>query len=318
MRIMFMGTPDIARDSLLRLLDDGHNVVAVVTGEDKPRGRGHVMTPTPTKALALLRDVKVYTPKTLRDEEFMAVLKECDPELIVVVAYGKILPKAVLDYPKYGCINLHVSLLPEYRGAAPIQRAIMEGESSTGVTIMYMEEGLDTGDIIKQEAFGIEMHENAEVIHDRASLIGSALLSKTIIDIENGNITTIKQEDSIASYAPKIEKEDCRIIFDRDSLEVQCRIRGVTPFPGAFCYHNGNEIKIVECMPIIKYYDEYQPGTVVEMSDKGEGYFDVVCHPGTIRVTRVKPNGKGVMTAGDYIRGRKINLYDCLLSYENS
>lgn len=316
MRIMFMGTPDIARDSLARLLDDGHNVVSVVTGEDKPRGRGHIMTPTPTKELALSYGVKVYTPKTLRDEEFMATLRECDPELIVVVAYGKILPRDVLDYPKYGCINLHVSLLPEYRGAAPIQRAIMAGESNTGVTIMYMEEGLDTGDIIKQEVFPIEMHENAEVIHDRASLIGSALLSKTIIDIENGNVTRVKQEDSISSYAPKIEKEDCRIIFDRDSFECQSRIRGVTPFPGAFCYHNGKELKIVECMPVVAYQHDYKPGTVTEMSDRGDGYFDVVCNPGTLRITKVKPQGKGVMTAGDYIRGRKINLYECLESYE--
>ncbi len=316
MRIMFMGTPDIARDSLKRLIDDGHNIVAVVTGEDKPRGRGHIMTPTPTKECAASAGIPTITPKTLRDDTFLSILREYDPELIVVVAYGKILPKAVLDYPKYGCINLHVSLLPEYRGAAPIQRAIMGGESSTGVTIMYMAEGLDTGDIIKQEAFPIEMHENAEVIHDRASAIGSALLSKTIVDIENGNITTIAQEDSIASYAPKIEREDCRIIFDGDSLDIQCKIRGVTPFPGAFCYHNGKELKIVECMPIIEFHHDKKPGTVVEMSDKGEGYIKVVCNPGTLLVTKIKPQGKGVMTAGDYIRGRKINLYDILESYE--
>ena len=316
MRIMFMGTPDIARESLKRLLDDGHNVISVVTGEDKPRGRGHIMTPTPTKELALSYGVSVYTPKTLRDEEFISILRECDPELIVVVAYGKILPRAVLDYPKYGCINLHVSLLPKYRGAAPIQRSIMSGDNTTGVTIMYMEEGLDTGDIIAKEVFPIEIYENLEVIHDRAASIGSALLSRTIVDIENGNITRIKQDDTQSSYAPKIEREDCRIVFNRDAFECQAAIRGVTPFPGAFCYQGGKELKIVECMPLREYEQSYKPGTVVGMSDKGEGYFDIVCNPGTLRVTKVKPMGKGVMTAGDYIRGRKINLYDCLESYE--
>ena len=148
MRIMFMGTPEIAMTSLKALLDDGHTVTSVVTREDKPRGRGNVMTPTPVKVLAEENGIPVYTPATLRDEAFARILSECDPELIAVVAYGKILPKSVLDYPKYGCINLHVSLLPKYRGAAPMQRAIMEGESNTGVTIMYMDVGLDTGDIL--------------------------------------------------------------------------------------------------------------------------------------------------------------------------
>ena len=181
MRILFMGTPEISATCLKKLMDDGHEVIAAVTREDKPRGRGNVMTPTPVKSLALEGGIPVYTPKTLRDGEFFSLLSELAPELIAVVAYGKILPPEVINYPKYGCINLHVSLLPKYRGAAPMQRAIMDGESETGVTVMYMDEGLDTGDIIDSVAFPITETDDFESIHDRSAEIGSQLLSKTVV-----------------------------------------------------------------------------------------------------------------------------------------
>ncbi|MBO7304304.1 MAG: methionyl-tRNA formyltransferase, partial [Clostridia bacterium] len=201
MRILFMGTPEIAATCLKRLIDDGKNLVGVVTREDKPRGRGNVMTPTPVKSLALENNIPVYTPKTLRDEGFTDILRECAPELIVVVAYGKILPKEVLNFPAEGCINLHVSLLPKYRGAAPMQRAIMEGESETGVTVMYMDEGLDTGDILAQVAFPISESDDFEAIHDRSADIGSRLLSETVDNIANGNVKREKQDSSLATYA---------------------------------------------------------------------------------------------------------------------
>ena len=180
MKIMFMGTPQISAICLRTLVEGGVNVTSVVTGKDKPRGRGNVMTPTATKVVAEEFGIPTYTPDSLRTEEFSALLAELAPDLIVVVAYGKILPLNVIEYPKYGCINLHVSLLPKYRGAAPMQRAIMEGEKETGVTIMYMAEGLDTGDIISVEKFPILPEDDFEAIHDRSAEVGGKLLSETI------------------------------------------------------------------------------------------------------------------------------------------
>ena len=308
---MFMGTPEIAMTALKALIDDGHNVCAVVTREDKPRGRGNVMTPTPVKVLATENGIPVYTPATLRDEAFENILKECDPELIAVVAYGKILPKSVLDYPKHGCVNLHVSLLPKYRGAAPMQRAIMNGETKTGVTVMYMDVGLDTGDIITAEEFPISDTDDFEAIHDRSADIGSRLLSRTIFDIEAGRAARTPQDHSLATYAEKIEKEDCKIDFSIDARTCQCRARGVTPIPGAFCYQKGKMLKVTECSVVDKTFN-VPAGTVVEAIGQGTGYITVACAVGAVKITKLKPEGKGVMTAGDYIRGRKIEVGEVL------
>ena len=304
-----MGTPEIAATCLSRLIEDGHGISAVVTREDKPRGRGNVMTPTPVKALALEHGIPVYTPKTLRDGEFAAILDEYKPSLIVVVAYGKILPKSVIDYPEHGCINLHVSLLPKYRGAAPMQRAIMEGEEETGVTVMYMDEGLDTGDILTVEKFPIGPLDDFEAIHDRSALVGGGLLSSTIEKIEKNEIQRIKQNDSLATYAAKVEKEDCKLNFALSAKRLDFIIRGVTPIPGAFAYHNGKMLKINKATPVDK---KGECGKVIDLSDKGEGYFTVACGEGALKITAIIPEGKGKMTAGDFIRGRKIALGDIL------
>ena len=309
MKIMFMGTPEISATCLERLLADGHEVTSVITREDKPRGRKMVMTPTVVKTLAIERNIRVYTPATLRGEEFSALLSELSPELIVVVAYGKILPKSVIDFPKYGCINLHVSLLPKYRGAAPMQRAIMEGEKETGVTVMYMDEGLDTGDIIAKEVFPIGPADDFEAIHDRSADIGSALLSKTIFEIEKGNVKREKQNDAEATYAKKVEKEDCKIDFTLSAKKLDFIIRGVTPIPGAFCYHNGKMLKINKATPIDK---NGECGKVLFLDDKGEGAITVGCGEGSLVITSVIPEGKGKMSAGDFIRGRKIAEGDIL------
>lgn len=309
MKIMFMGTPEISAIALKKLIDDGHDIKAVVTREDKPRGRGNVMTPTPTKALALENSIPVYEPKTLKDEEFANVLLEIAPELIVVVAFGKILPKEVLEYPKYGCINLHVSLLPKYRGAAPMQRAIMAGESETGVTVMHMNEGLDTGDIISVAKFPIGPEDNFEDIHDRSALVGGELLSKTIREIESGVAKRIKQNDSEATYAAKIEKADARIDFSKSAKELDFIIRGVTPIPGAFAYLNGKMLKIVKAKPILK---KGTIGEVIAADGVGQGSFTVACGEGALEVSTVIPEGKGKMSAGDFIRGRKIKIGDIL------
>ncbi len=309
MRILFMGTPEISATCLKKLLDDNREVCAVVTREDKPRGRGNVMTPTPVKALAEENGISVYTPKTLRDGEFMNILSEIAPDIIVVVAYGKILPPEVINYPKYGCINLHVSLLPKYRGAAPMQRAIMDGESETGVTIMYMDEGLDTGDIIATEKFPISETDDFEAIHDRSAIVGSRLLSETIALIPEGKTTRIKQDGSLATYAAKVEKEDCKIDFSLPAKTVNARIRGVTPIPGAFCYLNGKMLKICKAEVVSA---SGTAGRVIDLSSSGDGFITVACGEGALRITKVIPEGKGRMSAGDFVRGRKINLGDNL------
>ena len=225
------------------------------------------------------------------------------------MAYGKILPKAVLDYPEYGCINLHVSLLPKYRGAAPMQRAIMAGEKETGVTVMQMAEGLDTGDILAVSRFPIGPEDDLEVIHDRSAEIGGELLSKVINDIAEGNITPVKQDESLATYAAKIEKSDCKIDFTASAAELDCIIRGVTPIPGAFAYLNGKMLKISKALPVS---GKGEPGRVIAADGVGSGSFTVACGEGALKVLSVIPEGKGRMSAGDFIRGRKIAEGDLL------
>lgn len=304
-----MGTPEISATCLARLIEDGHGISVVITREDKPRGRGKQMMPTQVKVLAEENGIDVYTPATLRDDAFAALLDQYKPEMIVVVAYGKILPLNVIEYPKYGCINLHVSLLPKYRGAAPMQRAIMEGESETGVTVMYMAEGLDTGDIISVEKFPIGKEDDFEAIHDRSALVGSRLLSKTIDEIYNGTASRLPQDDSLACYAKKVEKEDCKIDFSLPAERLDCIIRGVTPIPGAFAYHNGKMLKINKATPTS---GKGKPGEVIDTNDKGEGYITVACGEGALRVSALIPEGKGKMSAGDFLRGRKIAKGDVL------
>ena len=308
--IMFMGTPEISATCLERLLSDGHEICAIITREDKPRGRGNVMTPTPVKTLAMANGIPVYTPKTLRDEAFASLLDQYKPEIIVVVAYGKILPLNVIEYPKHGCINLHVSLLPKYRGAAPMQRAIMEGESVTGVTVMYMDEGLDTGDIVSTLEFPIGPSDDFETVHDTSADLGSKLLSETIADIFAGRAKRVKQDDALATYAAKVEKEDCKLDFTNTAKKLDFTIRGVTPIPGAFAYLNGKMLKINKARPIQSHNGAC--GEVIEIDDKGTGSFTVACGEGALLVTSVIPEGKGKMSAGDFIRGRKIKLGDIL------
>lgn len=306
---MFMGTPEISATCLSRLIEDGHGISAVITREDKPRGRGNVMTPTPVKTLALSHGIPVHTPATLRDEAFAELLDLYKPEIIVVVAYGKILPLSVIEYPKYGCVNLHVSLLPKYRGAAPMQRAIMEGEGETGVTVMYMAEGLDTGDIISVEKFPILPDDDFEAIHDRSAEVGGRLLSETIEKIYLGEAERIPQDDSLACYAKKVEKEDCKVDFTLPAKKLDCIIRGVTPIPGAFAYLNGKMLKINKATVVS---GKGKPGEVIDLSDKGDGYVTVACGEGALKITVLIPEGKGKMSAGAFVRGRKIALGDIL------
>ena len=308
-RILFMGTPEIAATALERLLYAGKNIVGVLTREDKPRGRGHNMMPTPVKVLATAHGIPVYEPKTLRDEAFATLLAEIDPDLIIVVAYGKILPKNVLDYPRLGALNAHVSLLPKYRGAAPMQRAVMCGESETGVTVMYMAEGLDTGDIMLAEAFPIGAQDDFETVHDTSARISGELLLRAIDLLEEGNAPRIPQDDTQATYAEKITKEDCHIDFTKSATVVSARVRGVTPIPMAYSYHADKMLKLFR--PTVTD-GKGVPGEVIATDGRGEGSITVACGEGAVSFAGVVPEGKGKMSAGDFVRGRKINVGDIL------
>ena len=309
MRVVFMGTPEIAATCLSALIDGGHEIAAVITGEDKPRGRRMVMTPTATKALALEKGIAVYTPKTLKDEAFMDLLSSLAPEVIVVVAYGKILPESVLRFPKYGCINVHVSLLPKYRGAAPMQRAVINGEKETGVTLMQMDVGLDTGDILMQSSFPIGAEDTFETVHDTSAALGGAMLCELLPALARGEVTPVKQDDAYSTYAAKIEKADCHIDFHKNAKELNCLIRGVNPIPMAFCLQGEKTLKIVRAVPIA---GKGAPGEVLSLSDEGEGSITVACGDGALSITHLIPEGKGRMTAADYIRGRKIQKGEIL------
>ncbi|MDY3846616.1 MAG: methionyl-tRNA formyltransferase [Eubacteriales bacterium] len=310
MRILFMGTPEISAVCLRALADNGFEVIGAVTGEDKPRGRGYIMTPSAVKVTANEHDIPVFQPKTLRDEAFSNILFELRPDIIVVVAYGKILPPSVIHFPPLGCVNLHVSLLPKYRGAAPMQRAIINGDRYTGVTAMYMDEGLDTGDIIEAEKFPILDNDNFESIHDRSADVGSKLLCRVLRLIERGEATRTKQGDDF-TYAAKIEKSDCIVDFNKTSHDIDCLIRGLSPIPLAFTRTpDGKLLKIVSASPT---HGHGEAGEVIRLDDKngGEGIV-VATSDGAIAIKTVVPEGKGKMSSADFIRGRKIKIGDIL------
>ncbi len=310
MKILFMGTPDFAVFTLQALVERGENVIGVVTQTDKPRGRGYELLPTPVKVYAQEHNIPVYQPKTLRGEEFAALLAQIDPELIIVVAYGKILPVNVLEYPKYGCINVHGSLLPAYRGAAPMQRAIMDGCAETGVTTMYMAEGLDTGDMLLKASLPITDTDNFETIHDKLGALGAQTMLDTLDALRANTLVPEVQDDSLANYAEKIQKSDLLLDFSLDARTLHNHIRGTSPIPLSFTHlPNGSLLKVYAA----RVYDEDKvhdaaPGTVIGL----DGEILVACGKGTLALTSVIPEGKKRMPAADYIRGRKLSVGDLL------
>jgi len=309
MKILFMGTPDFALFSLTALYEAGYEIIGAVTQPDKPKGRGYALTPPPVKVYAEEKNIPVYQPATLRDESFAALLDSLSPDLIVVVAYGKILPEKVINYPKYGCINVHGSLLPEYRGAAPMQRAIIDGKAVTGITTMYMDVGLDTGDMIFKDEVRIEENDNFEDIHDKLGKCGAELLLKTVAALKEGNAPRIPQDSSLSTYAAKIEKSDCLIDFKKSAKEVHDLIRGLSPIPLAFTHTpDGKLLKVLESRLEEDLGHSAEAGEVIST----DGDILVACGSGAVRLTRVLPEGKGRMSAADFIRGRKIAAGDIL------
>ena len=310
MKILFMGTPDFALFSLKAIVESGkHTVCGVITQPDKPKGRGYAMLPPPVKVYAESQGLPVYQPATLRDESFASLLCELDPEIIVVVAYGKILPKNVLDYAEYGCVNVHGSLLPEYRGAAPMQRAIIDGKAVTGITTMYMAEGLDTGDMLLKEELVIEENYNFEDIHDKLGALGASLILKTLDALLEGSLKGTPQDDSASTYAAKITKEDCLIDFTKDARAVHNLIRGLSPIPLSFTHTaDGKLLKVIEAKINEETSQNAEAGKVISL----DGGITVACGKGSLTLLRVLPEGKSRMSAEDFIRGRKVSIGDIL------
>ncbi|MBO9606113.1 MAG: methionyl-tRNA formyltransferase [Paenibacillaceae bacterium] len=304
LRIVFMGTPDFAVPSLRTLLADGCNVVAVVTQPDRPKGRKRELTPPPVKAEALLHGIPVLQPERLRRPEAVAELAAFRPDLIVTAAYGQILPKSVLDMPAHGCVNLHGSLLPRYRGGAPIQHAIMNGETVTGVTLMYMAEGLDTGDMLAKAEVPIGDDDTAGTIFDKLSVTAAELLRRSLPELLAGRLARQQQPEAEATYAPNITREDERIDWSRPADELFNRIRGLNPWPVAFTTWNGDVFKVwASRKPAaagIGQPPSVAPGTVLRVSAEG---IAVQTGGGELVLTEVQPAGKKAMSAGDFARG---------------
>ena len=304
-----MGTPDFAVFSLKSLINAGHKIVGVVTQPDKPRGRGYALTPPPVKVVATENGIPVYQPTTLRDEAFYSLLTDLSPDVCVVVAYGKILPKNVLDFPKYGCINVHGSLLPEYRGAAPMQRAIIDGKAVTGITTMYMDVGLDTGDMLLRREVEILENDNFEDIHDKLGLCGAELIVETLEAVENGTSVRTPQDSEAATYAEKITKADCLIDFSKDAKCVHDRIRGLSPIPLSFTHTpDGKLLKVTSALVADAPKKPCEAGEIISL----EGGITVACGRGAVTLLGVLPEGRSRMSAEDFIRGRKVNVGDIL------
>ncbi len=305
MRIVFMGTPDFAVPCLQRLIDCGHEITGVFTQPDKPQGRKMVLTPPPVKKLALEHDISVYQPLKMRDGTALEMLKEANPELVIVVAYGKILPKEILEYPKYGCINIHASLLPELRGAAPIQWSVINGCSKTGVTSMQMDEGLDTGDMLLKEEIEIGENETAEDIHDKLSALGADVLEKTIEALIDNKLTPEKQDHDKFTYAPMLSKELSPIDWNLSASEVHNKIRGLYPWPSATSVINGKKVKIHRSITV-----DDKGGLAGEITEADKRLV-VSCGDGKcIEIINIQAEGKKAMSSADYLRGNPLNAGD--------
>jgi methionyl-tRNA formyltransferase len=302
-RIVFMGTPAFSLPCLEALLKSERQVIAVVTQPDRPKGRGQVLTPPPVKQAAEHYGIPVHQPDKLKDPAFLDLLTSWQPDYIIVVAYGKILPPDVLKIPRKGCINVHASLLPKYRGASPVQWAIMNGEKVTGLTTMLMDAGMDTGAILLQTQVRIDPEDTAGVLSDRLAWVGSGLLIKTLDEMEQGRITPVPQAHQEATTIPLLRKEDGLIRWEKDAEGVYNRIRAMDPRPGAYTYYRGEKWGIWKGEIVEKSYPGRRPGEIVDV--KGD-FFVVATGHGGFRVREIQPAGKRRMSVPDFLRGNQI------------
>lgn len=303
MRILFMGTPDFSVPTLDALIDSEHEIVGVVSQPDKPKGRGKQLQATPVKERALEAGIPVFQPNRVRQEGFTEEMKALDVDLAVVIAFGQILPKDFLEMPKYGCMNLHASLLPKYRGAGPIQWSIIEGESVTGVTTMYMDVGMDTGDMLLKEEVVIEADETGGSLFEKLSLVGGPLILKTIEALEDGSLVRIPQDDEASTHAPMLNKQQGNISWNRPAVEIERLVRGLNPWPSAFTYLDGRMLKIWEAKEIELIDDEHMCGSVFELNKEG---LVVKCEKNGLLITSLQLQGKKRMAAADFLRGYNV------------
>ena len=309
MKVVFMGTPDFAVPSLEMLIEK-HEVVAVVTQPDKPKGRGKKMVYPVIKEKALEHNITVLQPNKVREEEFLEVLKELNADIVVVVAYGQILPESILNMPKYGCINVHGSLLPKYRGAAPIQWSVINGEKKTGVTTMYMAKGLDSGDMLLKGEMDILEDDTFGSLRDRMSLVGAKVLEETLEKIQSGSVERIEQNHNEATYAPMIEKETGHINWEKGSDEIINLIKGMDPQPGAFCIYKDEVLKVWKAVKAEDKYESANIGEIVDINKKG---FIVKTNDGALLITEIQAKGGKRMTTDAYLRGHEIEKGSVLI-----
>lgn len=304
-----MGTPEFAVPCLAALIENKYDVCGVVTQPDKPAGRGHKLTPPPVKVTAIENSIQVFQPETLKDFAFKAELESLNPDVIIVVAYGKILPEYILNYPKYGCINIHASLLPKYRGAGPIQWSVINGEKTTGITSMLMEKGLDTGDMLLKAETEIGEYETAGELHDRLMNMGAELLLETLILAEKGKLKPEKQNDEESTYAPMINKETAKIDWTKSAKTVTDLISGMNPWPIAHTLYKGDVLKLYRAVLTNKKADGC-PGQILNVSEKG---IEIICGDDTsILANEVQFAGSKRMQVRDYLNGHSIECGEIL------
>lgn len=302
MKVLFMGTPDFAVP-VLNAITEKYEVTAVISQPDRPKGRGKKLQPTPVKVLAESKGIPVYQPERIKNEEFTAFLKTIEADIYVVVAYGQILSQEILDIPRFGCVNVHGSLLPKYRGAAPIQWSVINGDTKTGVTIMYMDKTCDTGDMILKREMDIFPHDTYETLHDRMAPIGASALMEALELIEKGEAKAEKQDDSLSSHAPMITRDMGLIDWSKTSMEIKNKIRGFNPVPAAFANYDDIILKIFNS-EIIDNYDSGEPGEILAV-DKKKGFI-VKTGDGALLITEVQAKGGKRMNTADYMRGHLI------------
>lgn len=307
MKILFMGTPDFARESLEAIYNAGHQILGVVTNPDRPKGRGMKLVASPVKEYALSKELEIYQPEKVKNNvEFIEKMKALEPDVICVVAYGKILPKEILDIPRLGCINVHGSLLPKYRGAAPIQWAVINGDKVTGITTMYMDIGMDTGDMILKQEVEIGPDETTGEVWNKLSKIGGQLLVKTLEQIENGTAPRIQQSDDF-SMAPMLDKEMSKIDWDNKSaIEIKNLVRGLDPIMGTYSYLDGKKIKIWKVDVIPNDNSNVESGTVIK-ADCKDGLY-IKAKDGIIKVLEIQGENAKRMSVQDFLRGNNIEV----------
>lgn len=309
MKIVFMGTPDFAVPTLEALVNSDHQVVGVVTQPDKPKGRGGAVQFSPIKESALANNIPVYQPVKVKEPAFIKVLEELAPDVIVVVAFGQILSKSILNLPKYGCLNVHASLLPKLRGSSPIQWAIINGEKETGVTAMYMDVGIDTGDMLKKVVIPIEEKETGGSLHDKLAVLGGPLILSVLEELENNTAVREKQEDSLSSHVKMLDKELGNIKWDMEAVEIERLIRGLNPWPSTYTFLDGKMLKIWEA-DVIEVDYEAPCGTIVEIN-KDE--IIVKTGKGALVIKELQLQGKKRMTADAFLRGNSLETGKMLL-----